>query len=180
MLNKLKEGEMSYEITPLTMALLPQRDDTGATNAIVLESTRTYHIEDSPTSLVDIACRHFSSSLEGRQEGTREVCQITHKAPITIEPSIGLFFFPTTSPNSDDCAWINHSYVREVNPASDYGTSIIFTNGRIVKVDVSHGSIENQVYRTAQFRYLVESRIRSNQQILEKSLPYTPYHDPIL
>ncbi|MRG87028.1 competence protein ComK [Salinibacillus xinjiangensis] len=96
----------------------------------------------------------------GRQEGTKGVCGITHKAPIAIDPHSGMFFFPTTSPNNPTCVWIAHSHVSQIKPIDKYKTKIHFKSGQHIDVSVSHGSLMNQIQRTAQFRYKLTERLK--------------------
>lgn len=157
-----------YEISPFTMAVIPENDETGATNTVVLEESGIYHIPSPPTRLIDLACRYFGSSLKGRQEGTKDVSRITHKAPIAIDPSTGMFFFPTTSPRNRDCSWINHSHVDDIQPICQKETKIIFKNGQHIIIGISHGSMMNQLQRTAQFRFLLENRMKQIRLEMEK------------
>src|SRR5699024_8195818 len=146
-------------------------DETGATNTVILEETATYQIPSSPTKLIDLACRYFGSSLQGRQEGTREVSRITHKAPIAIDPSTGMFFFPTTSPQNRKCSWIKHTHADDTQPIGHKKTKIIFNNGQYIVVNISYGSMKNQLQRTAQFRFLLENRMKQIRQEMKSELP---------
>src|SRR5699024_975057 len=160
-----------YEISPLTMAVIPEDNETGAINTIILEESGQYSDPSSPTRLIDLACRYFGSSLQGRLDGTKDVSRITHKAPIAIDPSSGMFFFPTTSPKNRKCSWINHSHVDYIQPIGNKQTKIFFNNGQYIVVDISYGSMMNQLQRTAQFRYTLEQRMRLIRQELEKEMP---------
>lgn len=161
--------EKAHEITPLTMAVLCERDGKGNIQSKVLEELRDYHVEKKPTKVVDYACKYFGSSLKGRLEGTKDISRITHKAPIAIDPSSGMFFFPTTSPSNGNCSWISHSHVHIVKPFDSDRTELEFKNGRSIVLDVSYGSILNQIQRTAQFRYSLENRIKYIEKtIIEK------------
>lgn len=157
-----------HEITPLTMAVVPESDATGKTNTIILEQSGEYLVPSSPTRLIDLACRYFGSSLKGRLEGTKDISRITHKPPIAIDPSTGMFFFPTTSPKNKKCSWINHSHVDHIIPEGDKRTKVVFNNGKELIVDVSYGSMMNQLQRTAQFRYSLEHRIKLIRDEMEK------------
>ncbi|WP_343840296.1 competence protein ComK [Salinibacillus aidingensis] len=97
--------------------------------------------------------------MRGRQEGTKGVCGITHKSPIAIDPHSGMFFFPTTSPNNPTCAWIAHSHIARIHPLDKGRTVIEFKTGQEIIVAVSHGSMMNQIQRTAQFRYKLTERL---------------------
>lgn len=153
--------ESSHEITPLTMAVIAQRNRYGGTHTRIMEEQEEYVVDRTPSKLIDSACRFFGASLRGRQDGTRNICGITHKAPISIDPISGMYFFPTRSPNHPNCSWIAHSHIDQVKKGENKCTEIIFKNGRHIVLDVSFGSIMNQIQRTAQFRYLLDNRIRS-------------------
>src|SRR5690606_5961525 len=110
------------------------------------------------------ACKFFGASLKGRQEGTKNICGITHKAPISIDPSSGMYFFPTTSPTSSKCSWIAHSHIDHVLRIDSKTSEIVFKNGKKVVINASYGSVMNQIHRTAQYRYLLDQRIKQLQQ----------------
>ncbi len=148
------------EITPFTAALVARRDSNNKAMTMVLEDQEEYAVGCSPSKVMDHACKYFGSSLKGRQDGTRDVCGITHKAPITIDPLSGMYFFPTISPSSSQCTWIAHSHIEQVQRKHEYGTEIIFLNGKIIELDISYGSMINQIQRTAQFRYLLNNRLK--------------------
>lgn len=148
------------EITPLTLAVITTHDQYGQSNTYIMEDQDDYDVSHSPTKIVDHACRFFGASLRGRQDGTKDISGITHKAPISIDPASGMYFFPTFSPASPKCSWIAHSHIDKVNWAKHQCTEIIFKNKRRVILEVSYGSVLNQIQRTAQFRYLLDERIK--------------------
>lgn len=150
----------SYEVTPLTMAVIAQPDENGNTSAAVLEEQEEFVVHSSPRKIIDNACKFFGSSLRGRQDGTRGICGITHKAPISIDPTSGMYFFPTTSPTNPKCSWIAHSHIDQVNQGTGRQAEIIFKNHKTILLDISFGSMLNQVQRTAQYRYLLDNRIK--------------------
>lgn len=159
---------VNYEITPLTMAVL-YKNENGTIRTYVLEETREYVVYQSPTKVIDNACKFFGSSLKGRLEGTKDISNITHKAPVAIDPSSGMYFFPTASPVNKTCSWISHSHVDFIKPLGKNKTKIAFKNGHNIIVDVSYGSMLNQVQRTAQFRYSLENRMNLiKNALLEK------------
>src|SRR5690625_522166 len=151
---------ITHEVTPLTLAVLSKMDEEGTANTVVIEEKREYTVHTTPTKVIDDACKFFGSSLRGRLEGTKDISKITHKAPIAIDPSSGMYFFPTASPTNNNCSWINHSYVVEINPIGKRKTEITFKNGRRIIVNVSYGSMLNQLQRTAQFRYSLDTRMK--------------------
>ncbi len=170
------EPFQSLELSPLTMAVIPKEDRTGKQRTLILEMFGEHTVPFSPTYIIDLACRYFGSTLEGRLEGTKEISNYTHKAPIAIDPSSGMFFFPTTSPKNRNCSWINHSHVNHLDSVGQDQTKISFYNGTSIVLDVSYGSMQNQLQRTAQFRFYLEERLRKMYQSASKHYqPFTPF-----
>ncbi|WP_077623104.1 competence protein ComK [Sediminibacillus massiliensis] len=153
------EIKKQYEVNPFTLAVLSE-EFNGKYLSRIMEDDEVIFVEQPPSKVIDLACKYFGSSLRGRQDGTKDIFKVTHKAPISIDPSSGMYFFPTTSPNNPQCNWIAHSHIDQVVKAPNQSSQIIFTNGKSVTLDVSYGSLLNQVQRTAQFRYLLDHRIK--------------------
>lgn len=88
--------EWDYEINPVTIAIIAEKvNGYFVSRVIECSEDSTHYIKGTPCKLVDLTCRYFGSSLKGRQEGARTVCGIKHKVPISIDPSSGMYFFPT-------------------------------------------------------------------------------------
>ena len=154
----------TYEMNPFTMAVLSKEKSNGTFSTVVLEENEEYTVFQTPTKMIDFACKFYGSSLRGRLDGTKDVCNITYKAPIVIEPGSGMYFFPTESPQNKSCSWLAHSYTADINPINDGSKTVIkFTNGKIVTIDISYGSMQNQLNRTAQFRYRLNERMKLDQ-----------------
>ncbi|QTM98644.1 competence protein [Sediminibacillus dalangtanensis] len=151
--------ETHYEVTPLTLAVIGG-DKGNRFSSRVLEEEEIIQVKQPASKIIDLACKFFGSSLRGRQEGTKDICNITHKVPVSIDPSSGMYFFPTASPNSPQCSWIAHSHIDRISKAANQSTEVIFKNGTSITLPVSHGIILNQIQRTAQFRYLLDHRIK--------------------
>src|SRR5699024_12000082 len=89
-----------YEITPLTLAVVSKESRDGKYTTYIMEEGGEYAVHSTPTKIIDYACRFFGSTLEGRLEGTKDISQIVYKAPVAIDPSSGMYFFPTASPKN--------------------------------------------------------------------------------
>src|SRR5699024_1234485 len=143
-----------------TMAIIAIENESGVINTQVFENEANYLINKSPVKMVDHACRYFGSSLRGRQDGTKDISGITHKAPISIDPASGMYFFPTSSPRNNTCSWIAHSHIEFMQPTSKQMTEDHFKNGRRFVLDISNGSMMHQIQRTFQLRYLLNDRTK--------------------
>lgn len=160
-MSKLKNDlyALKGEVTTHTMAVLPRKAKSGKIGSMILENSEQYFVINPPSKVIDLACKFFGASLHGRQIGTKEVSSMTHKLPISIDPASGLYFFPTLSPTNPNCAWISHSHIKDVIGMENRCTKIVFKNETCTVVNASFGSIENQINRTAQFRFILDERI---------------------
>lgn len=171
----MKKFDMQYEVNPLTMAIFTKQELNGQQRTFVMEEDEEISVNGSPLKLIEYACLFFGASLKGRQEGTRGICGITHKTPITIDPSSGMYFFPTNSPKNPKCAWISHSHIDKVRKRNGRFSEIVFKNGKTIVINVSYGSMLNQVQRTAHFRFLLDERIMHLQKLKKAEMVAETY-----
>ena len=146
---------MDYEITFDTQVILPVENNSSR----IIENNESYVINVPPMQVLEHSCEYFSSSFNGRKEGTKKLLGITHKSPIIVEESRKIIFFPTTSPDRIDCVWINLEKVNKYYKSSSKKSIIEFKNGDIIEFDVSIGSLTNQIMRASRLKYILEERI---------------------
>ncbi|SRR5690625_1460686 len=158
---KQKEIIPYHEITPLTMAVLAHQDENGKTISHVLEEHGDLYVAKTPSEIIADACIYYGASFKGRQDGTSAISGFTHKLPVSIDPGSGMYYLPTASPSNPTCSWLGHTHIYRLFRHQDYQTKLIFRNGRAIILDVSYGSMLNQVNRTAQYRFLLDSRIKN-------------------
>lgn len=146
----------NYEITSETLAIIPISKNVCK----IMEQDRTIEIYKSTTEVIDYSCRYFGSSYKGRHEGTKSMTGISYKSPIIIEESREIIFFPTSSPRYDNCYWISLKNIERFYKLGK-SSKIIFKNGTVLPLDISYGSLENQILRST----LLESVIRNRKVI---------------
>lgn len=143
----------SYEINQDTVAIVPKDEKTS----IIYEVDNSFVVEKSPLKIMEDSCEYFGSSLEGRQTGTYKLVGFTHKVPVVVEESFDLIFFPTVSPKSTQCAWINYSHILQPDKFKDK-TIIELKNGKKILVNVSSAVINNQMFRCQRLKDTLETR----------------------
>lgn len=179
MKTRFVKAVVDFEVNPSTMAVIGEKINNDLpVYSRVLEVEDEFFVKMKPTLVMDRSCRYFGSSLKGRQDGTKELTGITYKAPIAVDPTNEIYMFPTISPHKDTCAWISHSYILNYQSIGPEKTLITFTNKKSIILNVSKGSFENQLNRTAQYRFLLSNRIKSKQntkiyKIIKKNEQYT-------
>ena len=143
----------SYEINNHTVAIIPIKQDESK----IIEEDTILFVRKNTTDIINDSCKYFGSSFLGRREGTKALMGVSYKAPIIIEETKSIIFFPTSSPRFDNCTWISlnhiHDYLR------DKGNSLIhFKNGEMLELDISYGSLENQVLRATRLESILRHR----------------------
>lgn len=146
---------MNYEINYDTQVILPISKESSK----IIESGDEYYININSHKILEHSCEYFGSSYEGRKEGTKKILGITHKAPIIIEESRKIIFFPTTSPEKDNCIWINLDKIEKYYKTDIRKTAILFKDGTLLEFDLSYGSLTNQIMRATRLKYVLEERI---------------------
>jgi len=146
---------MDYEICLETSIILPIDNNSSK----IIENGEEYIINNNSTKILEHSCEYFGSSLDGRKEGTKKLLGITHKSPIIVEESRKIIFFPTTSPDREDCIWVNLSKIDKHYKISNNKSAIKFKDGKIIEFYMSYGSLSNQIYRASRLKYVLDQRI---------------------
>lgn len=146
---------MLYEVNNQTIALIP----IDKNNTKIIEEERELIIEENTFQIIKNSCMYFGSSYEGRHKATKSLIGVSHKSPIIIEESRMLIFFPTTSPRLENCIWFNFKKLVAYF-AKEHKTFLTMNNGHNIELDISYGTIDNQILRSS---YL-ESTLRQRKE----------------
>lgn len=150
---------MKYEINDETLAILPFDKD----KARVLEESDEYIVDEIPYSIMEDSCKYFGSSFEGRILGSKNILGSVYKAPIIVEESQNLIFFPTEALSSNTVSWISYKKIKSVEKCGKR-SKIIFNNGESIIANCPYFSIKNQIFRCN----MLDS-ISSNRKIVKKN-----------
>ena len=129
-----------YEINSRTIAIIPVAENISQ----IIEVEDNFLIHQSTTGIIEDSCKFFGSSYSGRHEGTKNLIGVNYKSPIIVEESLELIFFPTASPRIQDCAWLSLNHIENYFKKG-YVTQINFKNGKKIELEISCGSLENQI-----------------------------------
>lgn len=141
--------EMNYE----TLAIIP----LNAEETKVIETDGECIVKTSSMKIIDEACRFFGSSYAGRSEGTKSMIGINYKAPIIVEETAPIIFFPTISPRLEGCSWISFKDVEKCIK-KDNKSIVLFKNGLELELDLSYKVLQNQILRSSYLNSMLLSR----------------------
>lgn len=142
-----------YEINNNTLAVIPIDSKLSK----IIEMDNTYLINKKTTEIIDDSCRFFGSSFNGRHEGTKNLTGINYKSPIIIEETSSIIFFPTSSPRFDNCMWIALNNIENYIQYNDM-CKIIFKNNEELLINISFGSLQNQILRATMLESMLRKR----------------------
>lgn len=144
----------NYEININTLAIIPLDKNLSR----VIEDDNIFLVNKKTTDIIDYSCKYFGSSYIGRHEGTKNLIGINYKSPILIEESREIIFFPTSSPRFDDCYWISLKNLKKYQKDSNNNSKVIFNNELELELNISYGSLQNQVLRATMLESVIRKR----------------------
>ncbi len=143
----------NYEINADTLAIIPLNEYKSK----IIEKNKEIEIDMTPMKIIDNSCKYFGSSYKGRFYGTRNLIGVSHKAPIIVEESREIIFFPTASPRLYECAWISLKNINDYKRSLD-SSIIVFNSGYNLELEMSYGSLDNQILRAARLESVLRKR----------------------
>ncbi len=152
---------MDYEINRNTIMIIPVNDKQSR----VIETDTEYIVDADAYSIMERSCLYFGSSFEGRLSSSKEMLGSIYKAPILIEESRNIIFFPIKSCVVRQNAWISLNNLVSYNK-HDKKTIITFKNDKQMLIDAPYFSIDNQVLRSTMLESIL--RRRKNEEETSK------------
>lgn len=147
----------NYEINDDTLAIIPIDEYKSK----VIEKTKVFIVEQTPMKIIDKSCKYFGSSYQGRFLGTKSLIGVSHKAPIIVEETKDIIFFPTNSPRQYNCAWLSLKHLQNYKRDKD-SCIVTFNNGHLLNLDISYGMLDNQVLRATRLESVLRLRKKNN------------------
>ncbi|MGN1401456.1 MAG: competence protein ComK [Bacillus sp. (in: firmicutes)] len=147
-----------YEVNAYTTMIRPMMVDDKVYSEI-MELDEEYTSPLKPLDIIKNSCNYFGCQYDGRRVGTKSLTGYTHKAPIAIEPSSSIYFFPTTSPEKESCVWIAQKHIASFAKKGPLETVVTFSNKQQIDVPVSYSTFENQLSRTSILKLTLDNRI---------------------
>ena len=143
---------MDYEVNEDTLAVIPFSNKSK-----ILEVENEYVVDVDPYQVLEYSCEYFGSSIDGRLKGTKKMLGSIYKAPIIVEESKNLIFFPTSSPLLYENIWISLKNIINYTKEGKK-TRINFKNNKSLLVNVPFFSIDNQILRASRLESILNKR----------------------
>ena len=144
---------INYEINDETLAILPF--EMGKSR--VIETHGELIVNKTPMEIIENSCLYFGSTYDGRHNATKYLLGISYKSPIIIEESRNIIFFPTNSPRQYDCCWISLKNIIDYKRRNN-NSIVCFDNGKQILLDISYGSLDNQILRATRLESVIRNK----------------------
>jgi competence protein ComK len=142
----------NYEINDKTLALYAMGKKTR-----VYEEDESFIIDKPASQIMEESCEYFGSSLQGRRKGTEKLIGVHYKAPIIVEESKSIIFFPTSSPRLNNCSWLKFSSIDKYYYQNNK-LIVEFKKGPKIVLDTTYGVVDNQILRSARLESVLNGR----------------------
>lgn len=134
---------MSYEININTVALLPYKKIYTK----VIETNNEYVIKKNVLQIIDDSCNYYGSSYEGRLKGAKTMLGSVYKAPIIVEDTNNIIFFPVVSQTLEDNCWFSLNNILSITKNRDKAI-VYYEKGKKIDVKIPYYSLTTQISRS--------------------------------
>ena len=145
-----------YEIDLSTLALIGLDDETTR----IVTTDNDFIVNESCRKIVDDSCRFFGCSLDDKIKATKRLLNITCKAPIVVEGTRNIIFFPLKSTREKNNIWLSFNNIQTYTK-NGKSTILVFKNGRRLTINFSYYVIDNQITRSLMLDYEINFRRKS-------------------
>lgn len=97
------KGVSDYIINERTLAII----GVDYNFCRVLEKTDEFLVSKGWQEILSDSCLYYSSSLQGRIDGSRTILNKEYKVPIILQEAKSLIFFPIGNQTDYNCIWIS-------------------------------------------------------------------------
>ncbi|WP_158595142.1 competence protein ComK [Oceanobacillus piezotolerans] len=136
-----------YTITEETKII--RKNDSAYYRSHIIETTKEEPSPYSPTQIINLNCKKYGSTLDGRKEVVSDILKSSSKLPIPVVPQRGIFMIPTASVTSEKCIWVSYHQIKDYDESDDK-TIIFFQDGTSTFLNVTPNIFDNQFKRSSQ------------------------------
>jgi competence protein ComK len=104
-----------------------------------------------PMVVLEAWANAYGTGIQGSRNAFKQARAGRQKLPVLVDPFRQIYFFPTLSPSSMDCVWINAAQILSVKPEG-LGCRIAFVDHSILCLSLGPRSIKRQLKRIETMR----------------------------
>src|SRR5699024_7083726 len=125
------------------------RENNGIYKSKIIEENKVKYSKYSPMEILDVNCKSYGASLQGRFATAQKILGTKTKLPLPVFPLSGYYFFPTTSMKNEECIWISYYHILDLGNIKNQ-TYIHLRDKTMLQVKTSFNQLDRQRKRTSQ------------------------------
>ncbi len=126
----------------------------------IVEKDRTFVVERCWQDVLNDSCLYYSSSLQGRIEGSRAILNKEYKVPILLQEGDKLIYFPVGNQTNYNCVWISLKHLDHYTVMAGK-IKVIFLENQHIIVTSGEESFENQLLKAYNLEKILISRYKN-------------------
>ena len=150
---------VDYEINVDTLVIV----GISLTESKVITKDKDYRVKCASTEMVNNTCKFFGSNLMERMRMTKRLTNISVRAPIIVEETKNIVFFPLKSIREKNNIWISYNNIKSYDKYEN-AVKVTFKGGKSVILDCSFYMLDNQVTRCLILDYEHQKRLKTLQK----------------
>jgi competence protein ComK len=152
--------ENNYLINKETVYFYGEFDKEGQLSTRFIRGYNSYCVNVSPQKLIDESLKKFGSSLRGSLDGSKEIIGNKNMRPIVINAYLGIFLFPSKSPNKPDCVWFSLLHVLNTESIDRNKTKVYLSYGHTLIIDMKESNFNRRLNRTLELRRKISENMK--------------------
>jgi competence protein ComK len=140
-----------------TILVMGEYNQYGKLCSRVMTGKTTTLVDRSPLQLLDDTLTFIGFDLKGAVSSAKKILGMKVKCPVMVNPYQDTCFFPTKSPNKEDCIWFNPDHVIRMEPKGCL-TEVELSNGYSIMVQAKFTSFNNKVQAAERLKKLSKER----------------------
>lgn len=144
--------KLTYIINEKTLAITRENKKTR-----IIEKYNSYLVSEDPVDIINLNCKLYGSTLEGRQKGSAYLIGTNYKPPIIVNNGKNIILVPTHSHRNNKCSWI---VLRNLANYFPYENDVIieFQNEIKILLNISYTIFDKQVLRAARLESVMRNQ----------------------
>lgn len=155
-----------YLLNPNTLALLPEKDSSGRLYSRVYEGHESFLVKKSPKDIMKESLIYYGSYLKGATIAAKDILGVSRMVPIAVCMSLDMYWFPTHSPDNDECMWFSLVHIDEIKPSGYFYTTLFFLNGLVLRLPFKKKRLEGKIYNAGKLKHIMDERTKNKKMLL--------------
>lgn len=126
----------------------------------IVEKGKSFIVQKCWQDVLNDSCLYYSSSFQGRVEGSRTLLNKDYKVPILLQERDELIYFPVGNQTNYTCVWISLKHLDHYIIMSGK-IKILFPENQYLIVTSGEESFENQLLKAYNLEKILISRYKN-------------------